>query len=163
MRSTDGGGTWLAPQLLRTSFPLSPIYAAATVAENTIYVAGDTGLYRTTNGGESWDLVNIGRPAQVLDLVAFKETGNGQDTPTTLYGRIEEGIMKTTDSGHSWKAVHAKIQMKMPVRNPHPPIVHVTKSDGVLYAKGSSPDNVHLYRVSADDNRLVPVQWDTAL
>ena len=158
VRSTDGGRTWLAPQLLGTSFPLSPIYAAATVAENTIYVAGDTGLYRTTNGGESWDLVNIGRPAQVLDLVAFKETGNGQDTPTTLYGRMEEGIMKTTDSGHSWKAVHAEIPMKMPVRNPHPPIVYVTKSDGVLYAKGGTPDNVHLYRVSANDNRLVPVQ-----
>ena len=158
VRSTDGGGTWLAPQLPGTSFPLSPIYAAATVAENTIYVAGDTGLYRTTNGGESWDLVNIGRPAQVLDLVAFKETGNGQDTPTTLYGRIEEGIMKTTDSGHSWKAVHAEIPMKVPVRNPHPPIVHVTKSDGVLYAKGGTPDSIHLYRVSADGNRLVPVQ-----
>ena len=157
VRSTDGGGTWLAPQPPGTSFPLSPIYAAATVAENTIYIAGNIGLYRTTNGGESWDLINIGRHAQVLDLVAFK-TRNGQDTPTTLYGRIKEEIMKTTDSGHSWKPVHAEIPMKVPVRNPHPPIVHVTKSDGVLYAKGSSPDNVHLYRVSADDNRLVPVQ-----
>ena len=158
VRSTDGGGTWLAPQPPGTSFPLSPIYAAATVAENTIYIAGNTGLYHSTNGGESWDLVNIGRHGQIHDLVAFKETGNGQDTPTTLYGRIKEEIMKTTDSGHSWKPVHAEIPMKVPVRNPHPPIVHVTKSDGVLYAKGSSPDNVHLYRVSADDNRLVPVQ-----
>ena len=158
VRSTDGGGTWLAPQPPGTSFPLSPIYAAATVAENTIYVAGNTGLYHSTNGGESWDLVNIGRHAQVLDLVAFKQTRNGQDTPTTLYGRVKEEIMKTTDSGHSWKPVHAEIPMKVPVRNPHPPIVHVTTSDGVLYAKGSSPDNVHLYRVSADDNRLVPVQ-----
>ena len=158
VRSTDGGGTWLAPQPPGTSFPLSPIYAAATVPENTIYVAGNTGLYRTTNGGESWDLVNIGRHGQIRDLVAFKETRNGQDTPTTLYGRIKEEIMKTTDSGHSWKPVHAEIPMKVPVRNPHPPIVHVTKSDGVLYAKGSSPDNVHLYRVSTDDNRLVPVQ-----
>ena len=158
VRSTDGGGTWLAPQPPGTSFPLSPIYAAATVAENTIYVAGNTGLYHSTNGGESWDLVNIGRHGQIHNLVAFKETGNGQDTPTTLYGRIKEEIMKTTDSGHSWKPVHAEIPMKVPVRNPHPPIVHVTKSDGVLYAKGSSPDNVHLYRVSADDNRLLPVQ-----
>ena len=157
VRSTDGGGTWLAPQPPGTSFPLSPIYAAATVDENTIYVAGDTGLYRTTNGGESWDLVNIGRHAQVLDLVAFKETGNGPDTPTTLYGRVKEEIMKTTDSGHSWKPVHAEIPMKVPVRNPHPPIVHVTTSDGVLYAKGSTPDDIHLYRVSADGNTLLPV------
>ena len=158
VRSTDGGDTWLAPQPPGTSFPLSPIYAAATVDENTIYVAGDTGLYRTTNGGESWDLVNIGRHARMLDLVAFKETGNGRDTPTTLYGKVEEEIMKTTDAGHSWKAVHAEIPMKVPVRNPHPPIVHVTKSDGVLYAKGSSPDSIHLYRVSANSNTLVPVQ-----
>ena len=158
VRSTDGGGTWLAPQPPGTSFPLSPIYAAATVPENTIYVAGNTGLYRTTNGGESWDLVNIGRHGQIRDLVAFKETRNGQDTPTTLYGRIKEEIMKTTDSGHSWKPVHAEIPMKVPVRNPHPPIVHVITSDGVLYAKGSTPDDIHLYRVSADGNRLVPVQ-----
>ena len=158
VRSTDGGGTWLAPQPPGTSFPLSPIYAAATVAENTIYVAGNTGLYRTTNGGESWDLVNIGRHGQIRDLVAFKQTRNGQDTPTTLYGRIKEEIMKTTDSGHSWKPVHAEIPMKVPVRNPHPPIVHVTKSDGVLYAKGGTLGSIHLYRVSADGNRLVPVQ-----
>ena len=158
VRSTDGGGTWLAPQPPGTSFPSSPIYAAATVAENTIYVAGNAGLYRTTNGGESWDLVNIGRHAQVHDLVAFKETSNGRDTPTTLYGRVKEEIMKTTDAGHSWKAVHAEIPMKVPVRNPHPLIVHVTKSGGVLYAKGNSPDDIHLYRVSVDGNRLVPVQ-----
>ncbi len=158
IRSTDGGGTWLAPQAPGTSFPLSPIYAAVTGTENTIYVAGNTGLYRTTNGGESWDLVNIGRHAQILDLVAFKQTRNGQDTPTTLYGRIKEEIMKTTDSGHSWKPVHAEIPMKVPVRNPHPPIVRVTTSDGVLYAKGGTPDSIHLYRVSEDGDRLVPVQ-----
>ena len=158
VRSTDGGDTWLAPQPPGTSFSFSPIYAAATVAENTIYVAGNTGLYRTTNGGESWDLVNIGRHGRMFDLVAFKETGKGHDTPVTLYGRVEEEIMKTTDFGHSWKAVHAEIPMKVPVRNPHPPVVHVTKSGGVLYAKGNSPDDIHLYRVSADGNRLVPVQ-----
>ncbi len=89
VRSTDGGGTWLAPQAPRTSFSFSPIYAAATGTENTIYVAGNTGLYHSTNGGESWDLVNIGRHAPILDLVAFKQTRNGQDTPTTLYGRIK--------------------------------------------------------------------------
>ena len=51
VRSTDGGDTWLTPQSPGTSFPLmSPIYAAATVAENTIYVAGNIGLYRSTNG-----------------------------------------------------------------------------------------------------------------
>ena len=128
------------------------------MAENAIYVAGNAGLYRTTNRGESWDLVNIGRHGGMFDLVAFKETGKGHDTPMTLYGRVKEEIMKTTDSGHSWKAVHAEIPMKVPVRNPHPPIVHVTKSGGVLYAKGNSPDDIHLYRVSTDGNRLVPVQ-----
>ena len=158
VRSTDGGGTWLAPQPPGTAFPSSPISAAATVDENTIYVAGDTGLYRTTNGGESWNLVNIGSHGRILDLVAFKEIGNGRDTPTTLYGKVEQEIMKTTDAGHSWKAVHAEIPMKVPVRNPHPLIVHVTKSGGVLYAKGNSPDDIHLYRVSVDGNRLVPVQ-----
>lgn len=94
----------------------------------------------------------------MLDLVAFKETGNGQDTPTTLYGRVEEEIMKTTDSGHSWKAVHAEVPMKVPVRNPHPPIVQVIKSGGVLYAKGSTHDGMHLYRVPADGNTLALVQ-----
>ena len=158
VRSTDGGDTWLAPQPPGTSFFFSPIYAAATVAENTIYVAGNTGLYRTTNSGESWNLVNIGRHGRMLDLATFKGIGKGDDTPMTLYARVEEEIMKTTDAGHSWKAVHAEIPMKVPVRNPHPPIAHVTKSGGVLYAKGNSPDAIYLYRVSADGNKLVPVQ-----
>ena len=159
VRSTDGGGTWLAPQPPGTSFPLmSPIYAAATVAENTIYVAGNIGLYRSIDGGQSWGLVNIGRHGRVLDLIAFKENSKGRETPPTFYGRVEEEIMKTTDSGHSWKAVHAEIPMKVPVRNPHPPIVQVIKSGDVLYAKGGTYDGMHLYRVPADGNRLVPVQ-----
>ena len=159
VRSTDGGGTWLPPQSPGTSFPLmSPISAAATVAEDTVYVAGNIGLYRSTDGGESWNLVNIGRHGRMLDLVPFKETSKGRDTPMTLYGRVEEEIMKTTDSGHSWKAVHAETPMKVPVRNQHPPIVQVTKSGGVLYAKGSSLDSIHLYRVSTNSNTLVPVQ-----
>ena len=91
--------------------------------------------------------VNIGRHGRMLDLITFfKETGKGDNTPMTLYGRVGEEIMKTTDAGHSWKAVHAELPMKVPVRNPHPPIVHVTKSGGALYAKGSSPDSMDLYR-----------------
>ena len=159
VRSTDSGDTWLAPQPPGTSFRLmSPIYAAATVAENTIYVAGNTGLYGSTNGGESWDLVNIGRHARVLNLVAFKESDKGQNMPAVLYGRMEDEILKTRDFGHSWKTVQAEIPMKVPVRNPHPPIIQIAKSDGVLYAKGSTSDGMHLYRVPADGNTLVPVQ-----
>ena len=52
--------------------------------------------------------------------------------------------------------------MKVPVRNPHPLIVHVTKSGGVLYAKGNSPDDIHLYRVSVDGNSACAGSRDTA-
>jgi len=57
-RSRDGGQTWVDLGFDRDSFVLSGL-AAVAGNENTFYKAGRSGVYRTTDGGESWHLLLI--------------------------------------------------------------------------------------------------------
>ena len=54
-RSRDGGQTWVDLGFDRDSFVLSGLTSVAE-NENTFYKAGRSGVYRTTDGGESWHL-----------------------------------------------------------------------------------------------------------
>ena len=55
VRSTDGGDTWLPPQLPGTSPSMDRFNSAVVVNESTIYVGSQDGLYRSTDAGISWD------------------------------------------------------------------------------------------------------------
>ena len=57
-RSRDSGQTWVDLGFDRDSFVLSGL-AAVAGNENTFYKAGRSGVYRTTDGGESWHLLLI--------------------------------------------------------------------------------------------------------
>jgi photosystem II stability/assembly factor-like uncharacterized protein len=56
---------------------------------NTLYTATNAGVFKTTDGGESWNPVNAGLP----------------QVPTTLYAWNAQGLYKTTDGSTSWKAI----------------------------------------------------------
>ena len=136
VRSTDGGNTWLSPQLPGTSPTMSAdVDVAVAVNESVFYVGGwRDGLHRTTNAGKSWDIVNITPDTgQIGNLIAHRE-GN---MPLTLYARYEEEkVVKTTDGGASWQDVQIKIPMTAPRREGVPAITHIVKADGRIYAKG---------------------------
>src|SRR5437016_8787981 len=60
------------------------------------------GVFKSTDGGESWSAVNTGLP----DLNVFSLAIDPQ-TPTTLYVGIERaGVFKSTNGGGSWSAVN---------------------------------------------------------
>ena len=162
IRSTDGGDTWMPPQLPEAAPLMSPINAAAVV-NNMIYVGSSNGLYRSTDSGKSWDMVNISAEeerAAVNNLIAFKESNRERNTPATLYSIVSSEVLKSIDSGKSWKNVQIDIPMTIPHRDVPPWITEIIASGGVLYAKGrdSSRAETLIYRVSADGKMLLPIQ-----
>ncbi len=167
VRSTDGGNTWMPPQLPGTSPEMYSIDPAVVVNKDTIYVSGDNGLHRSTDGGKSWDIINITPDESGIDnLIAFKRTDKRQNKSLTLYAKFGSSIVKTTDKGKSWRNVQVDIPMSEPHKEEPPRITHIIKSGGIIYAKGGDDDHgdsygktkTLLYRVSTDDNTLVPVQ-----
>ena len=159
VRSPDGGNTWMDLQAPGTSPSMINIFPAVVANEGAIYVGGDNGVYRSPDGGRSWDLVSIGRDSRVDDLVTFKKINKGRNTPAILYTRIGGEIAKTIDGGHSWNGVQVEVPMTAPYRDEPPRISMIVASDGVVYAKGkTSAEETRLYRVSVDDNTLMPIQ-----
>ena len=162
VRSTDGGNTWLPPQLPGTSPSMDRFRFAVVVNESTIYVGSQDGLYRSTDGGVSWDAININRQdrAGLYNIIAYK----GQNMPPKLYAMFGEEIVKTTDKGKSWKTIQMGIPMTAPVREEPPTFTRIREFGGIFYAGTSgshSPGNEHktgLYRISVDGRTVMPIQ-----
>src|SRR5262249_59065260 len=66
----------------------------------TLYAATGGGVFKTTDGGESWADGSAGLPsADVSDVVIDPAT------PTTLWAATAAGLAKSTDSAASWTTV----------------------------------------------------------
>lgn len=98
-KSTDGGKTWQdvsppgLPYLDVHGFGADPRNA------NTLYAAiAGNGLYRSTDGGDSFSLVTqeVGG-----DVFALAVTRDGR----ILAGDTRRGLLSSSDGGHSWNTV----------------------------------------------------------
>ena len=164
VRSTDGGDTWLPVQLPGTSPAMNAdVDIAIAVNERVFYVDGwEDGLHRSTDGGKSWAIVNITQDTgQIGNLIAHRENNKVDNMPLTLYTRYEGKVVQTTDRGTSWQEVQIEMPMTEPDREEPPRITHIVKADGKTYAKGGDvlgKGKTRIYRVSTDDNSLVPIQ-----
>ena len=164
VRSTDAGDTWLPPQAPHNLPTEIKSYQPSVALNERVFFAVGRGLHRSTDGGKSWSKVNITpnrRWFGIQNLIVHKtKEGLGNKQPL-LYGTAGIGIVKTTDAGKSWNHIQVDIPMDTPVREDQPSINQMVKSDGTLYAKGSSDypiGELRFYRVSEDDNTLVSIQ-----
>lgn len=81
-----GGGGWL------TTIEIS------NVDPNVIYVGCDVGgIYRSTNNGESWQIINNGLTNYTVQDIAIDP-----QTPAIVYAATQGGVFKSTDSGDTW-------------------------------------------------------------
>jgi photosystem II stability/assembly factor-like uncharacterized protein len=71
---------------------------------NTIYAGTFSGgVFKTTNGGSSWNAVNSG-----LSNLSIEELAIDPTNPNTIYaGAGASGVYKTTNGGSSWNAVNS--------------------------------------------------------
>jgi photosystem II stability/assembly factor-like uncharacterized protein len=126
-KSTDGGATWQPANtglfgketVQERSDPLVGYVYALVVDESnsgTVYAARESGLFKSTNGGDSWrrlGLRNVG--TVVLDpkdpeTIYAGAVGTGFSRDAGLIGpraarRTLDGVFKSSDGGSNWRAV----------------------------------------------------------
>ena len=155
-RSRDSGQTWIDLGFDWDSFVLSGL-ASVAGNENTFYKAGKSGVYRTTDGGESWHLFMDGMIGTgILDLVTLNNK---------LYAHTGDALVHSTDRGESWKTVRIGVsnggRSSIEARQSDINISSdswLTVADNRLYVFLPERDNLGIFRLSADGNRLVPVK-----
>ena len=155
-RSRDGGQTWVDLGFDRDSFVLSGL-AAVAGNENTFYKAGRSGVYRTTDGGESWHLFMDGMIGTgILDLVTLNNK---------LYAHTGDALVQSVDRGESWKTVRIGVSngrhSAIEARQSYISISSdswLTLANNRLYVFLPEGDNLGIFRLSADGNSLVRFQ-----
>lgn len=122
-KTTNGGETWTHMGLEET-FTISRILVHPTNPD-IVYVAAsghewtenkDRGLYKTTNGGESWekilykgpesgvnDLVMDPRDPEILYATTWQRTRLKWNDPRTYDNHKNNGVWKTSDGGKKWE------------------------------------------------------------
>jgi photosystem II stability/assembly factor-like uncharacterized protein len=66
--------------------------------DGVIYMGGDVaGVYKTTDSGRNWRMINNGIAAYGVFSLAVDRRN-----PQTVYAATEEGLSKSTDGGESW-------------------------------------------------------------
>ena len=169
-KSTDGGETWTNAGLPKSErvvkilvHPKDSDTVYACVPGRLWSDSPDRGLYKTTDGGKSWDLILTGdnlstgcsgltmdpKNPEVLfaGLWDFRRKGwtfrSGGEGPDSSSG---SGLFRSADGGKSWKPVEGK---GIPAKPWGRVVVEVAPSDpNVVYSIIESKDS-HLYR-SAD-------------
>ena len=152
-RSSDGGQTWVDLGLEANSSTVNTFLSVA-VSENTFYKAGTAGIYRTTDGGESWHLFMDGVVGTgILDLTAVNNR---------LYVHTDGDIVQSTDRGASWEAVRVNTKpfKEEGSRFNFSGHSRLTVADDILYVISSQQvlGDVSVFRLSTDGNALLPIQ-----
>jgi photosystem II stability/assembly factor-like uncharacterized protein len=95
-KSTDEGRSWSNPK----AQGLSDVIALATdpTDEQVVWAATQRGLFRSTDGGESFELASFGGTPVITVAV---DPQNAQ----VLYVSLESGLQKSTDGGQSWESM----------------------------------------------------------
>ncbi len=132
--SINAGETW---RTVNKTANIGDTSGLASLNENTFYVSGTSGIYRTTDGGESWHQFNTGFVnTYVQELIAV----NG-----VLYAHTHGGLLSSTDGGESWT----------PVPGDSGYITRIAQSNGQLYVRDDKIGIPRFYRLSTKDNRLI--------
>jgi photosystem II stability/assembly factor-like uncharacterized protein len=99
-RSADGGQTWGNPK----AEGLSDVFALAAEPADAqaLWAATKRGLLRSTDGGESFELVSFSGIPVIAVTVA-------PTTPQVLYISLEGGLRKSTDGGQNWGTMGQEI------------------------------------------------------
>ena len=118
------------------------------LSEKVLYVGTVDGVFRSTDGGESWTKINTGIiNTHIEDLVFFRNA---------LYAIAGDGIVKSADGGNSWVPVNEGLVASEGGL--------LTVSGGKLYIAtnetnyGLNPSTSGIYHLADDGNSWIPIQ-----
>ena len=156
IRSSDTGNTWTHVTSTGISVIPGSVHDAVGINDSTFYIYGQSGIYRTFDGGKSWSRYNT-QPKSGLYNLTFVSRGKEKSTSESLYAMTREEVFKSTDKGKSWYVVNPEKGLKIGI----PTSSRIVESGGILYAKCQStfePQIVTLYRLSDTRKTLIPIQ-----
>ncbi len=116
LKSTDKGGSWSPANTGLTSAFNVRALVIDTSNPSTLYTGGGSsnngsdeekgGVYKTTDGGESWNPINTGLivsyPGEGYDVSAL---AIAPSNPATLYSVVNSMIYRSDDGGGDWNAI----------------------------------------------------------
>lgn len=100
MKSTDGGGTWAAKNSGLESTTLNITALAVSATDAALVYAGTrgSGLFKSTNGGDSWTNITGNLPSLSVHAIGLSPTNPGLVYAATRAA----GVWKSTDGGVTW-------------------------------------------------------------
>ena len=155
LRSTDGGQTWTDLGLDRDLFTRGD-FSTVAIDEHTFYNVSASGVYRTTDGGESWQPFMSGMAGtRMQDLVAFNDR---------LYMHTGSDIFQSVDGGTSWQnvPVHSggvtlqSVKAKQSQGN-FSLDSRLIVADNTLYGIIPDEDDLRVFHLSLNSDMFVPV------
>lgn len=121
--SVNGGESWLPSRPLEADFVINSV-----AVDNTgdIWLAARSGLYRSTDAGDSWKRNTALRLANIL-TVQFDE----ENHRIVVVSGVSTNIFESADNGRSWNAINPGWRLRN-VQLAHGRLVGTTAFDGVV-------------------------------
>ncbi|HAJ06129.1 MAG TPA: hypothetical protein DCL76_06200 [Chloroflexi bacterium] len=107
--SRDGGATWSGNLLSEYTLQNEMLGVALRPGDpNTILAAGaESGMFRSTDGGVTWESVNTGLDTKLLHHVTFASSNSD-----VAYVATHEGVYRSDNAGLSWIERNNGLQYK---------------------------------------------------
>lgn len=116
-RTVDGGNTWFigAHKPQRRRLPDTSDMSVGDIAfdpfdESILYAGMTEGLYRTTDGGRSWEAVDIDADTETRN-VSWVDTAAGADGVVYAAYYADATVVRSEDHGDSWEVVVASDEL----------------------------------------------------
>ena len=156
LKSIDGGQTWKKTGLTWKQSYYGMVYRVLKDPDddNTLYVSTNKGLFKTTDGGDTFNMI---------DAHHFRDIEFQPGSNTVMYGGDSwGGIYYSTDAGDSWTQVVDKSSVKagrvaLAVSADSSNVVYglIVASDNGLYGVYRSRDYGHTFQLVQDTINLL--------
>lgn len=160
IRTDDGGTSWRDLEV-----PGNPSLRALALApsdDRILWVAGIGGVWRTLNGGETWEPVgDSSRPFQFVESLAIDPRD-----PDRVYAGTWRQAFRTLDGGQSWRRIHNGMAIDRDVFSvlidPNDPDRLLAGTCNYIYVSGTGGDSWSERRkgLASDHNRVHVVAQD---
>jgi PKD repeat protein len=126
-KSTDGGTSWTIKS--HWTYPSTVGYTHADIhfldiVNNRLYCGSDGGIYRSTNGADSWTDLNAG-----LEIMQFYRLGSSESDPDIIIAGAQDNGSNLLDGG-SWTHVYGADGMEGIIDPTNPNIIFCSSQNG---------------------------------
>lgn len=101
LRSANDGRTWTA-----VAYPAGTVTSFDRVSGSLVFAVTSRGLYKSANGGQAWQAVNL---TSRLYQVDFLTPQRGFAVPAGIYGNASGKLLETIDGGAVWSPASASL------------------------------------------------------